>query len=135
MTEDPLESLIMTPEDKYAYLLYGLNTKPKKVIDSQYKQAYDKGFQTGKIAGKRSVVEARSKIRRESNEKYARWFADTNRWRIPKGVVKPGTIKYDPSGQYNEERAFTYGMWYVLNELKRDGHISEKTINKYWPKK
>lgn len=136
---NPLEALVIDSEDKKGLNIVRTSSlnqyrtrKPRRYKErTETERAYSAGYK----AGKAKASETTSRIRRENNEKYARWWADTNKWRLPEGVSLPGRINYDPSGQYNEERAFVYGMWYVLEDLKRGGHISDKTINKYWGSK
>lgn len=76
---------------------------------SEYNQGYNK---------------ARSELKHLEN-KYAQMWCEANIWKVP-------TKLHIPKRPESPERMFISGAWAVLEQLHKDGVISEIALDKHW---
>lgn len=61
------------------------------------------------------------------DDKYSQMWCEANRWQIPSKLHLP-----NPSRSDTRETMFISGVWSILEALRKDAIISDKTIDKFW---
>lgn len=64
-----------------------------------------------------------TKLLYTERDKYCRMYAETNAEMLPKEIHRFHNI---------DDKSFIYGIWSMLEILRKDGLLHKKTIDKYW---